>query len=80
MRIKFTKDYDHTFESGAMQFFPKGTEMTVKRIVGDAAIAAGKGEEVGAAAGDTDPDAEVPAEIIHDVQIHDVPVVKAPAA
>lgn len=70
MRVKFTKDYDYTYPSRAMQFFPKGTEMTIKRVIGDAAIDAGCAEEVTPEAGDPDPDAP---EVVHDVTVHDIP-------
>lgn len=73
MRVKFTANYDHTYPSGAMQFFPKSYEGIVRRIVGDAAIAAGKAEEVKPQPGDVDPDAATPIETVRDVQVHDIP-------
>lgn len=49
MRVKFIADYDHTWPSRAVTAFKAGMERTVKTEVGEAAVAAGKAEELPAA-------------------------------
>lgn len=49
MRVKFTADYDHQWPSRAVTAFKKGQELTVKREAGEAAVTAGKAEELPAA-------------------------------
>lgn len=46
MKVKFIADYNHRWPSRAMTFFPAGYEGTVKREVGESAIAKGKATEV----------------------------------
>jgi hypothetical protein len=46
MKVKFTADYDHRWPSRAVTAFKAGYEGTVKRAVGEAAIAKGKATEV----------------------------------
>ncbi|CAM5513115.1 hypothetical protein ACFSUK_28770 [Sphingobium scionense] len=46
MRVKFNADYDHKWPSRAMTHFPAGYEGTVKREVGERAIAKGRATEV----------------------------------
>lgn len=46
MKVKFIADYNHRWPSRAMTFFPAGYEGTVKRDVGELAIAKGKATEV----------------------------------
>lgn len=60
MKVKFTADYNHRWPSRAMTFFPSGYEGTVKREVGEAAIAKGKATEV-RASGKHGVDAKAPA-------------------
>ncbi|MEC9018325.1 MAG: hypothetical protein VYC29_10480 [Pseudomonadota bacterium] len=60
MKVKFTADYNHRWPSRAMTFFPAGYEGTVKREVGEAAIAKGRATEV-RASGKHGVDAKAPA-------------------
>lgn len=46
MKVKFTADYDHRWPSRAMTSYKAGYEGTVKREVGERAIAKGKATEV----------------------------------
>jgi hypothetical protein len=46
MRIKTSRPHDHTFPSGAVMAIPDGWEGTVKREVGEGAVAAGAAKEV----------------------------------
>lgn len=48
MRVRFTKDYDYTpsQERRVTIAYKEGMELTVKREAGEAAIAAGRAEEV----------------------------------
>ena len=46
MKVRFTQDYDHRWPSRAVTAYKAGWEGTVKREVGDAAIAKGKATEV----------------------------------
>lgn len=48
MRVRFTKDYDYTpsQERRVTIAYSAGQELTVKREAGEAAIAAGRAEEV----------------------------------
>lgn len=70
MRVKFTKDYDHEYESRAQQNFPAGLELTVKREIGEAAIAAGKAKEVKHDPAEHGPDADERA-VTHVDDVHD---------
>lgn len=49
MRVKFTADFDYQWPSRAVTAFKKGMELTVKAEAGQAAIDAGKAEELPAA-------------------------------
>lgn len=60
MRVRFTADYDHKWPSRAMTFFPAGYEGTVKREVGERAIAKGRATEV-KRRGKAEADGETPA-------------------
>jgi hypothetical protein len=56
MRVKFTGDYDHTWPSRAVTAYRNNWEGSVKREVGEAAIAAGKARRVSkASTADTPP-------------------------
>lgn len=46
MKVHFTANYDHKWPSRAMTFFPAGYVGTVKREVGERAIAKGRATEV----------------------------------
>ena len=47
MRVRFTDEYRHV-EVMKTTSYPSGAEMTVAKEIGDAAIAAGKAEEIAA--------------------------------
>lgn len=54
MRVRFTHDYDYKPTSQSTIGYKAGMEETVKRECGEAAIAAGKAQEVKPAARSTD--------------------------
>lgn len=56
MRVRFLSDYDYTpsEERRVTYAFTAGSEVTVKREAGDAAIAAGAAEEIGAGSADAE--------------------------
>lgn len=46
MKVHFTADYDHRWPSRAITAFKAGMTLTVRRVVGQAAIDKGKATEV----------------------------------
>jgi len=46
MRVKFERDYDHTWPSRAVTAYKAGYEGTVRREAGEAAVAAGAAKEL----------------------------------
>lgn len=46
MRVRFTADYNHRWPSNAATFYPAGYEGTVRRVVGEAAVAKGRATEI----------------------------------
>lgn len=46
MKIHFTADYDHRWPSRAITAYKAGMTLTVRRVVGEAAISKGKATEI----------------------------------